>query len=238
MIIKNNILIKVMFNNTFSGVQNLNSNVLTIDILEDLTRVVTDEIIDELSRLDEDEPHFSPASPEHLESLQVLEYNTTDGEEFCSICLEKMKDKDKYIKTSCDHCFHERCLKSWLMIDNSCPVCRVRQEKEEVSPNADSYINDNNISNEPIEPNYELNNTIFLTIFFPNRSILYKSFDKNMLISEFINKLGEYMNDHLVDKRIFIKNISLDVKVNMVDILDKSLEECNFGDGSQIKIFN
>ena len=42
----------------------------------------------------------------------------------CSICLENYKKDDMIIILSCDHNFHESCLKEWSQNNNSCPHCR------------------------------------------------------------------------------------------------------------------
>ncbi len=67
--------------------------------------------------------------------LQVGEMeNVTDEimkkNEFCSICLEKFIKDEKILKTPCSHFFHELCIREWLKISKSCPVCRT----ELVSP--------------------------------------------------------------------------------------------------------
>jgi len=40
----------------------------------------------------------------------------------CSICLDSIDDK--FIKTVCQHNFHEKCLQMWLNKNNICPLCR------------------------------------------------------------------------------------------------------------------
>ena len=42
----------------------------------------------------------------------------------CSICLENYKKDDMIIILSCNHNFHEPCLKEWTKNNNSCPHCR------------------------------------------------------------------------------------------------------------------
>ena len=42
----------------------------------------------------------------------------------CSICLENYKKDDMIIILSCNHDFHEPCLKEWSKNNNSCPHCR------------------------------------------------------------------------------------------------------------------
>ena len=42
----------------------------------------------------------------------------------CSICLENYMKNDMVIILSCNHSFHEPCLKEWFKNNNSCPHCR------------------------------------------------------------------------------------------------------------------
>jgi hypothetical protein len=42
----------------------------------------------------------------------------------CSICLDNYKKDDMIIILSCNHNFHEPCLKEWTKNNNSCPHCR------------------------------------------------------------------------------------------------------------------
>ncbi len=48
-------------------------------------------------------------------------YNKQD---ICSICLENIQKNDKSQYTECGHRFHTHCLYDWLMLNNTCPICR------------------------------------------------------------------------------------------------------------------
>ena len=119
-----------MFNTYNNDDINYPENILTIDIIEDLTRVVTDEIIDELSRFDiEEEPsRFKPATKEEIENIKVETYTDSESDNKCAICLDRIKINEQYCRTKCDHLFHHKCLIGWLNTDNSCPICRDRLE--------------------------------------------------------------------------------------------------------------
>jgi hypothetical protein len=43
----------------------------------------------------------------------------------CPICREPEDPSDKTLK--CTHAFHAACLDAWLVINNTCPVCRAQQ---------------------------------------------------------------------------------------------------------------
>lgn len=45
------------------------------------------------------------------------------GPEECIICFENIY-KEHVPTYVCDHMFHEKCINSWLLINNTCPICR------------------------------------------------------------------------------------------------------------------
>lgn len=47
----------------------------------------------------------------------------SDDINYCIICLNT-EVTNKYIKTTCDHYFHEKCLRKYNNINNICPICR------------------------------------------------------------------------------------------------------------------
>ncbi|KAK8791958.1 hypothetical protein WA158_005335 [Blastocystis sp. Blastoise] len=42
----------------------------------------------------------------------------------CSICLNKYKLSDTIRLLYCHHIFHKDCIDTWLLIHNTCPICR------------------------------------------------------------------------------------------------------------------
>lgn len=46
-----------------------------------------------------------------------------NSEKNCSICLDDECDK-QYIRTNCNHIFHEECINNWSQINNNCPYCK------------------------------------------------------------------------------------------------------------------
>ena len=60
--------------------------------------------------------------------IETLESDTAGNlgiiKEACPICLETYKVSDQIIKLPCEHLMHKKCLKSWLQINASCPMCR------------------------------------------------------------------------------------------------------------------
>ncbi|KAH7425654.1 hypothetical protein KP509_11G064400 [Ceratopteris richardii] len=45
----------------------------------------------------------------------------------CGICLEEFELNDEvHVLTPCDHAFHVHCIRRWIALTMSCPVCRGR----------------------------------------------------------------------------------------------------------------
>lgn len=42
----------------------------------------------------------------------------------CSVCLEDIKEGEKYFTTNCDHSFHHHCFQPWNEKSGNCPMCR------------------------------------------------------------------------------------------------------------------
>ncbi|CAI9759169.1 unnamed protein product [Fraxinus pennsylvanica] len=48
-----------------------------------------------------------------------------DGDRECSICLSEFKDQELFrLLPSCNHGFHFHCIKIWLQISRTYPLCR------------------------------------------------------------------------------------------------------------------
>tara|TARA_B110000858_G_scaffold185970_1_gene228650 strand:- start:4 stop:564 length:561 start_codon:yes stop_codon:yes gene_type:complete len=44
--------------------------------------------------------------------------------EECSICLEKLEKNNSVVILECSHKFHDKCIKNWMKIKKTCPICR------------------------------------------------------------------------------------------------------------------
>ena len=72
-------------------------------------------------------------SEHEIEGLEIIPYqgyininddNKTDINNSCVICLDTFTPNDQVIHFSCKHIFHAKCVKEWLLINGSCPICR------------------------------------------------------------------------------------------------------------------
>ncbi|KAJ0816587.1 putative transcription factor C2H2 family [Helianthus annuus] len=75
-------------------------------------------------------PGQPPASQASIDGLPTTEIKRTDEIESlggeCVICLEELKVGDVVSEMPCEHKYHCGCLKKWLKIHGSCPVCRFK----------------------------------------------------------------------------------------------------------------
>ena len=58
-----------------------------------------------------------------LENL-ILSKDINKLKEECSICYEKINNIESQAIISCQHLFHDNCIKMWLNKKLSCPLCR------------------------------------------------------------------------------------------------------------------
>jgi hypothetical protein len=68
---------------------------------------------------------------------------SSDGFLVCQICVEPFAVGDKVALPkfqSCDHVFHQKCIKTWLKRNNTCPCCRCTYiDKEKLQNDSNSY---------------------------------------------------------------------------------------------------
>ncbi|OMJ95431.1 hypothetical protein SteCoe_1196 [Stentor coeruleus] len=60
-----------------------------------------------------------PASNNDINSLEIV----NDSEEDCPICQDSLESNCRRMR--CGHVYHFSCLRPWLRMHNTCPVCRV-----------------------------------------------------------------------------------------------------------------
>lgn len=47
----------------------------------------------------------------------------------CPICLEEIEEESGVMTKDCHHIFHRQCLKHWLQVNSTCPLCRLSLAK-------------------------------------------------------------------------------------------------------------
>lgn len=66
----------------------------------------------------------------YYNGLDIIDANTDEiaynyHEKTCSVCLDEYAVNNKIVLLDCNHSFHTDCIKKWLQINKSCPVCRL-----------------------------------------------------------------------------------------------------------------
>ncbi|KAH0722605.1 hypothetical protein KY290_005255 [Solanum tuberosum] len=59
-----------------------------------------------------------------VHTYQLPKSTCLDGKERCSICLDDYYDKEKLTEINCGHLFHFGCIREWIKLKNSCPICK------------------------------------------------------------------------------------------------------------------
>lgn len=60
-----------------------------------------------------------------LEERTYCSWNQTEEQRRCVICLEEYKEKEEIGELKgCGHDYHGSCIKKWLSMKNSCPICK------------------------------------------------------------------------------------------------------------------
>eukprot|EP00794_Sanderia_malayensis_P009804 gene9804-10809_t len=67
-----------------------------------------------------------PADKDKVNALPIVQITPEDVDERqeCAVCKEAYKLDEKALKLPCKHLFHSECVKPWLELHDSCPVCR------------------------------------------------------------------------------------------------------------------
>jgi hypothetical protein len=89
-----------------------------------LTRDITPEDYEMLSRLDEGVPKTTPnVDAEHVDNFPVVACDEFMGKD-CPVCLTPFDEDDAVVALPCSHNFHRACISTWLTgYRPSCPLC-------------------------------------------------------------------------------------------------------------------
>lgn len=72
-------------------------------------------------------PGQQAATEEQISRLKSVNYKNWEvNSKECVICFSEFEEMDEIIVLGCDnrHTYHAACLKRWLRINNTCPICR------------------------------------------------------------------------------------------------------------------
>ena len=69
---------------------------------------------------------FTSNSQQTMSSPPLPIFDNIQNEE-CSICLD-IDNANSWTILQCSHKFHNQCISTWLQINQTCPICRIRIE--------------------------------------------------------------------------------------------------------------
>ncbi|KAI7901315.1 uncharacterized protein BX663DRAFT_104694 [Cokeromyces recurvatus] len=97
-----------------------------------------------------------PPAPDHvIESLTKRHLNEKEKsqETDCAVCKDQFGVEEEVIELPCDHIFHDECIKPWLKLNSTCPVCRHSvlsdQQQQESSNETNRQQNSNESTTNP-----------------------------------------------------------------------------------------
>jgi hypothetical protein len=108
--------------------------------LNSLNNNVNDEKYESLSSLIETKSYEINFLIKNVKELQLNHDLLQPNDENCSICYcHYCKDEEIFI-LQCNHSFHKKCVKEWLLKKKTCPYCRqsVLQRKDSMYYTGDS----------------------------------------------------------------------------------------------------
>ncbi|KAL6629996.1 hypothetical protein ACP70R_029761 [Stipagrostis hirtigluma subsp. patula] len=69
-------------------------------------------------------PRRLPASRAAVEGLPEVALSEEEASRGCAVCKDGIATGERAVRLPCKHCFHGDCIRPWLAIKNTCPVCR------------------------------------------------------------------------------------------------------------------
>ncbi|CAG8599436.1 4358_t:CDS:2 [Paraglomus brasilianum] len=85
-----------------------------------------------------------PPAPEdiinNLPRSKITKKQVVEEQLNCPVCKEDYSEGEEVVSLPCNHAFHDDCIKPWLKMNGTCPVCRyslVKQESEGSDQNND-----------------------------------------------------------------------------------------------------
>ncbi|ORX74692.1 hypothetical protein DL89DRAFT_208613, partial [Linderina pennispora] len=85
-----------------------------------------DDVITQLMEQNQSAHAPPPASEDAIKELRLRAVTGEEAgrKEDCSICQDEYKQGEEVVELPCKHLFHDECIKHWLNVNGTCPICR------------------------------------------------------------------------------------------------------------------
>lgn len=77
-----------------------------------------------------------PANADHKGDAEYAVGANCKAGDPCSICHTEFAADEVVSQLPCEHCFHDSCIKPWLEVQNTCPICRAELPRSQSSAQA------------------------------------------------------------------------------------------------------
>lgn len=110
---------------------NRNGQLLTIDLTRPINQFFTFMNVTQRNPLNNLEDVKVILNDNQFDNLTTIDINNIDvNDRLCMICSDQFNDHDNIIDLSCNHKFHNTCIKRWLCeFSCKCPICRADQRE-------------------------------------------------------------------------------------------------------------
>ena len=82
--------------------------------------------IEEIKKIPKKKYYKSPNKPEEMYRFFFWIYK--NNKKRCSICYCEFETGTKIRKLYCNHDYHSKCIKKWLLNEKTCPICKKEVE--------------------------------------------------------------------------------------------------------------
>ena len=136
----------------------------------------------------------------------------------CAICCEDIQNKEDCFKTPCNHYMHNTCLTHWLLLKNTCPICRhnicgSNDHEEDVEYYSEDEAEEEEIENIQVSFTNEVYTSNYNTILDSLKEIIY-------LLTHNEEDLNNYRlnNNWTFDETNNIFNLKVNTRNDIINI--------------------
>ncbi len=136
----------------------------------------------------------------------------------CAICCEDIIHEEDGFKTPCNHYMHNTCLTHWLLLKNTCPICRHNicgnnHEEHDNEHSEDEYEEDIEIEDIQVNFSNEIYTSNYNTILDSLKEIIYILTNDEEETNNYIMK-----NNWVFDETNNVFNLKVNTRNDIINI--------------------